>query len=44
MGRAAVSLITEEVKAERASASPRPVHHLMKFTLVKRGSSGPVPA
>jgi len=43
MGRAAVSLITEEVKAERASASPRPVHHLMKFTLVKRGSSGPVP-
>jgi len=44
MGRAAVSLIVEEIKAERAGNSPAPVHQLMKFTLVKRGSSGPAPA
>jgi LacI family transcriptional regulator len=43
MGRAAVSLIVDEVKAERAGASPPPTHQLMKFTLIKRGSSGPAP-
>jgi LacI family transcriptional regulator len=43
MGKAAVSLIVEEIRAERAGAAPKPVHQLMKFTLVKRGSSGEVP-
>jgi LacI family transcriptional regulator len=43
MGRAAVSLIVDEIKAERAGGSPPPTHQLMKFTLVKRGSSGPAP-
>jgi LacI family transcriptional regulator len=43
MGRAAVSLIVDEVKAERAGSAPKPNHHLMKFTLIKRGSSGPAP-
>ena len=44
MGRAAVSLIVDEIKAERAGNAPGPTHQLMKFTLVKRGSSGPPPA
>ena len=44
MGRAAVSLIVDEIKAERAGNSPSPTHQLMKFTLVKRGSSGVAPA
>lgn len=44
MGRTAVSLIVDEIRAERAGDSPKPHDHLMKFTLVKRGSSGPPPA
>jgi LacI family transcriptional regulator len=44
MGRAAVSLIVDEIKAEGAVNAPGPTHQLMKFTLVKRGSSGPAPA
>ena len=41
MGRAAVALIVDEVKAQKAGAAPKPSHQLMKFTLIKRGSSGP---
>jgi LacI family transcriptional regulator len=42
MAREAVRLLIEEVRARRAG-SPQPVEHkLLKFTLVKRESSGPV--
>jgi LacI family transcriptional regulator len=44
MAREAVRLLIEEVRARRAG-SPQPVEHkLLKFTLVKRESSGPAQA
>jgi LacI family transcriptional regulator len=43
MGRTAVALIAEEIRARKAGDAPAPNHHLMKFTLIERGSSGPVP-
>jgi LacI family transcriptional regulator len=42
MAREAVRLLIEQVRAKR-SGNPQPVEHkLLKFTLVKRESSGPV--
>jgi LacI family transcriptional regulator len=43
MGRAAVSLIVEQIRARKLGADPAPVHTLMPFTLMKRGSSGAAP-
>jgi LacI family transcriptional regulator len=43
MGRTAVALIADQIRAEKAGGEPVPDHHLMKFTLIERGSSGPPP-
>lgn len=41
MGRAAVSLMLEQVRARRSGRRQDAAHQLMKFKLVKRASSGP---
>ena len=43
MGRAAVRLIVEEIRARKTGGDPAPVHHLLPFTLMDRDSSGPAP-
>jgi LacI family transcriptional regulator len=43
MGRTAVSTIFEKIKASKGEARVEPVHHLMKFTLMERGSTGKAP-
>lgn len=43
MGRAAVRLIADEIRARKAGRNPVPVHHLMPYTLMNRGSSGDAP-
>jgi LacI family transcriptional regulator len=39
MGRAAVSLMLEDIRRKRNGRSKNPVHQVMKYTLVKRQSS-----
>lgn len=41
MGRAAVALIVEQIRARKMGTNPAPVHRLMPFTLMERASSGP---
>ena len=41
MGRAAVSLMLEDIRRKRSGHPMSPVHQVMKYTLVKRGSSAP---
>ena len=43
MGRTSVSTIFEQIKGARADTQTEPVHHLMKFTLMERGSTGKAP-
>jgi LacI family transcriptional regulator len=43
MGRAAVALIVEEIRAKKGGGSPAAAHQLMPFTLIDRASSGPAP-
>lgn len=43
MGRTSVSTIFEKIKASKSGAEVEPVHHLMKFTLMERGSTGKAP-
>ncbi|WP_298332989.1 LacI family DNA-binding transcriptional regulator [Asticcacaulis sp.] len=43
MGRNAVATIFEKIKEGRSSGSAAPIHRLMKFTLMERGSSGQAP-
>ncbi len=43
MGRSSVSTIFEKIKALKVDAATKPIHHLMKFTLMERGSTGKVP-
>jgi LacI family transcriptional regulator len=42
LGRAAVSIMVEQVKKKRSGETLQPVHQLMKFTLIERGSSAPL--
>jgi LacI family transcriptional regulator len=44
MAREAVRLLIEQVRAKRSGWPPATEHRLMKYTLVKRDSSGPVSA
>jgi LacI family transcriptional regulator len=44
MAREAVRLLIEQVRAKRSGKTPSTEHRLMKYTLVKRDSSGPVSA
>jgi LacI family transcriptional regulator len=44
MAREAVRLLIEQVRAKRSGRPPATEHRLMKYTLVKRDSSGPVSA
>lgn len=43
MGRSAVATIFEKIKETKSGVEKRPVHQLMKFTLMDRGSTGPAP-
>ena len=43
MGRAAVTAMTEAIKAARAGRDHGPAHMTMKFSLIERGSAGPAP-
>ena len=43
MGRTSVATIFEQIKTLKSNHDAKPVHHLMKFTLVERGSTGPSP-
>ena len=43
MAREAVRLLIEQVRAKRSGKAPSTEHRLMKYTLVKRDSSGPAP-
>ncbi|EJL26112.1 transcriptional regulator [Caulobacter sp. AP07] len=43
MGRAAVALIVDEIRARKLGGTQRPAHKLMSFTLVDRASSGLAP-
>jgi LacI family transcriptional regulator len=43
MGRAAVALIIDEIRARKMGGTQRPAHKLMSFTLVDRASSGLAP-
>jgi LacI family transcriptional regulator len=44
MAREAVRLLIEQVRAKRSGKQPATEHRLMKYTLVKRDSSGPASA
>lgn len=41
MGKSAVALMLEEIRARRAGRRPEPAREVMKFSLVKRQSSAP---
>ncbi|GGZ44922.1 LacI family DNA-binding transcriptional regulator [Asticcacaulis endophyticus] len=43
MGRSSVSTIFERIKELKSGEPSRPVHQLMKFTLMDRDSTGPAP-
>jgi len=43
MGRSSVSTIFEMIKTHKSAKMSKPIHHLMKFTLIERGSTGKAP-
>lgn len=43
MGRSSVATLFEQIKAIKSGQASKPVHHLMKFTLIERGSTGLAP-